>query len=71
VHDPNIDGEKKVFLGGTVETRNAVDVSGTWRWRRFVEFNGSLGYLEVENWKSEKGKSLSSPTLSGELVLRY
>lgn len=71
VHETDRDGTQKVFLGGIVETRHALDLSGTWRWRRFVEFRGSLGYLEVENWKSEEGKSLSSPTLSGELILRY
>ncbi|MDB5051511.1 MAG: hypothetical protein JWO30_4582 [Fibrobacteres bacterium] len=71
VHDTPTEGTRKTFLGGTVETRNAVLIGGTWRWRRFVEFRGSLGFLEVENWKSVEGESLSSPTLSGELTLRY
>ncbi len=71
VHDNATDGTKKVFLGGTVETRNAVQVSGTWRWRRFVEFHGAAGYLTVDDWKSREGEKLSSLTLAGELTLRY
>lgn len=71
VHDNLIDGTKKVFLGGIVETRNAVQLAGTWRWRRFVEFHGALGWISVDNWKSLAGKSLEAPTVAGELTLRY
>ncbi len=71
VHETPIEGTRKVFLGGTVETRNALQLGGAWRWRRFVEFRGDLGFLEVENWKSRAGVSLASPILSGELILRY
>jgi hypothetical protein len=71
VHDNLIDGTKKVFLGGIVETRNAIQLAGTWRWRRFVEFHGALGWLSVDNWKSRKGTGLSAPTMAGELTLRY
>lgn len=71
VHDTPTDGTKKTFLGGTVETRNAVRLGGTWRWRRFVEFRGDLGFLGVDEWKSEAGESLASLILSGELILRY
>ena len=70
-HETALDGTKKEFLGGTVETRNAISAGATWRWRRFVEFTGAAGWLWVEDWKSRPGESLSAPTLSGELTLRY
>jgi hypothetical protein len=71
VHDTPTDGTKKTFLGGPVETRNAVRAGGDWRWRRFVELRGSAGFLSVSDWKSRSGESLVSPTLAGELILRY
>ncbi|MEO7427173.1 MAG: capsule assembly Wzi family protein [Fibrobacteria bacterium] len=71
VHVTLSDGTQKDFLGGTVETRNGIRLGCDWRWRRFVEFRGSAGYLAVSDWKSEAGESLSSPTFSGELILRY
>ncbi len=71
VHDIATDGTLKEFLGGTVETRNAVQASGTWRWRRFVEFHVAIGFLSVDNWKSVAGENLASPTMAGELTLRY
>lgn len=70
-HENAIDGTQKEFLGGIVETRHAARLEGTYRWRRFVEFRGSLGYLSVEDWKSRSGESLATPTLAGELTLRY
>jgi hypothetical protein len=70
-HDDALDGRTKEFLGGTVETRHAVTAGGNWRWRRFVGFDASAGWLWVRNWKSRPGVSLSSPVLSGELTLRY
>lgn len=70
-HADHIDGRSKEFLGGTVETRHGLQLGGTWRWRRFVEFHGSAGWLAVDDWKSVKGESLSSPTFTGELTLRY
>jgi hypothetical protein len=70
-HSDANDGTRKVFLGGTVETRNALSAGATWRWRRFVEFRGAAGWLWVDDWKSRPGATLSSPTLSGELTLRY
>jgi hypothetical protein len=71
VHDPIVDGDRKAFLGGTVETRNALLFGGEWRWRRFVELRGSVGFLAVDDWKSLAGESLVSPTLACELTLRY
>ncbi|MDB5102555.1 MAG: hypothetical protein JWP91_244 [Fibrobacteres bacterium] len=71
VHDNAIDGTKKEFLAGAIETRNAVQAAGTWRWRRFLEFHGAVGYLSVDDWKSRPGASLSAPTFAGELTLRY
>lgn len=70
-HNDISDGTRKEFLGGTVETRNAVSAGATWRWRRFVELSGAAGWLWVSDWKSRAGESLSSPTLSTELTLRY
>jgi hypothetical protein len=70
-HNDALDGTRKEFLGGTVETRNAISAGATWRWRRFVELSGAAGWLWVEDWKSQAGESLSAPTLSTELTLRY
>jgi hypothetical protein len=71
VHNTLVDGDRKVFLGGTVETRNALTFGGEWRWRRFVEFRANAGFLTVDDWKSVAGESLVSPILAGELILRY
>ncbi len=70
-HNDALDGTRKEFLGCTVETRNAISAGATWRWRRFVELGGAAGWLWVEDWKSQAGESLSAPTLSAELTLRY
>lgn len=70
-HSDAVDGRTKEFLGGTVETRHAFQAGGGWRWRRFLRFDGSAGWLWVSNWKSRPGVSLSAPTLTGELTLRY
>jgi hypothetical protein len=70
-HEAAVDGTRKEFLGGIVETRNTISAGATWRWRRFVEFTGAAGWLWVEDWKSRSGGSVSAPTLSGELTLRY
>jgi len=70
-HNDALDGTLKEFLGGTVETRNAISAGATWRWRRFVELSGAAGWMWVEDWKSQPGESLSAPTLSTELTLRY
>lgn len=70
-HNDAQDGTRKEFLGGMVETRNAISAGATWRWRRFVELSGAAGWLWVEDWKSQAGESLSAPTLSTELTLRY
>jgi hypothetical protein len=70
-HHTPTDGTRKEFLGGIVESRHAVQASGTWRWRRFVEFRAAAGWLSVENWKSREGVDMDAPTLAGELTLRY
>jgi hypothetical protein len=70
-HSDAVDGPTKEFLGGVVETRNAIAVGGSWRWRRFLSFDAAAGWVWVEDWKSRPGVSLSAPTLSGELTLRY
>jgi hypothetical protein len=70
-HDDAVDGRTKEFLGGTVETRHSLSAGASWRWRRFLEIRGAAGWLWVENWKSREGESLSAPTLSTELTLRY
>jgi hypothetical protein len=70
-HNDAVDGTTKEFLGGVVETRNEVNLGVTYRWDRFVQLDGSAGYLDVENWKSRRGASISWPSVSGEIRLRY
>jgi hypothetical protein len=70
-HIDALDGSTKSFLGGVVETRNAITLAGTWRFDRFVELRAAAGFLSVDNWKSRQGSSLSWPTASGEVYLRY
>jgi hypothetical protein len=70
-HDDALDGRTKEFLGGTIETRNAVSAGAAWRWRRFAELRGEAGWLWVRDWKSRSGTALSSPTFGAELTLRY
>ena len=70
-HDPITDGTRKHYLEGVTESRHALGLEGTYRWRRFVEFRGAAGFLAVDDWKSRPGQSLSTATLEGELTLRY
>jgi hypothetical protein len=65
------DGKTKTFLGGTVETRNEVNLGVTYRRDRFLELGGTVGYLAVEGWKSRAGESIGGPAVSGEIRLRY
>lgn len=65
------EGTRKVFLGGTVETRHAIMAGGTYRWRRFAELRLQAGYLAVDNWKSQAGSVLDAPLASIETTLHY
>lgn len=70
-HQAAVDGTRKVFLDGTVETRQAAAFGAEWQWDRFATLKAELGYLTVENWKSVAGKSLDTPTASFAIDLRY
>jgi hypothetical protein len=66
-----IDNREKDFLGLHPETRNQVTLDLTWSWRRHVAFTAGAGLLAVDDWKGRAGKSLISPSLLGELIVRY
>jgi hypothetical protein len=70
-HSTALEGDRKTFLGGTVETRQVFLAGANYRWRRFVEIGIQVGYLSVENWKSQSGKNLKSPLASLETIVRY
>jgi hypothetical protein len=63
--------QTKQFLERDVETRNAVTASAEWSWKRHVRFNGGLGGMWVSNWKGKPGVSLATPTMFGDVTLRY
>ncbi len=70
-HTAAIDGSQKYFLDGIVETRNTVALGGHWLWQRNLDLGLQLGYLAVDNWKSESGVTLMSPLLNIEVSLHY
>jgi len=63
--------DKKRFLEGIVETRNQLSLSAEWQPSRFASIKGGTGFLWVQNWKGYTGKNLMTPTLSGEVDLKY
>jgi hypothetical protein len=69
-HDP-ADGDKKAFLESRVENRNEVSGALEWRWKRFVQLRGGLGGLWVDGWRGEEAMSLATPSVFGEVWLRY
>ncbi len=71
LHQLSTDGTQKVFLGGIVETRHILVLGTTWRWKRFSEVSGQLGFLQVDNWKSQSGKGLSSPIIAITTLFHY
>jgi hypothetical protein len=62
---------EKDFLERDVETRNALGLAATWQWRRHAILKGGAGGLWVQNWRGNTGVSLATPTLFGEVTLRY
>jgi hypothetical protein len=59
------------FLERDVETRNEVSASADWHWKRHVNIKAGAGGLWVQNWKGSPGVSLATPTVFGEVRLRY
>lgn len=65
------DSDIMQFLTKDVETRNQLTLSMDWSWNRFVQLKGSAGWQWVETFQGNPGEDLSTPTVSGELYLRY
>ncbi|MCD6023837.1 MAG: putative lipoprotein [Fibrobacteria bacterium] len=63
--------DTKEFLARDVETRNEFLLSGELNWDRYLRFRGGVGALWVDNWRGHAGESLVTPSLFGELYLRY
>lgn len=70
-HDDARDGVLKTFLGGVVETRQEITLTGSYRWDRFLDLHAMVGWLDVENWRSQSGSTLSWPSAAGEFRVRY
>jgi hypothetical protein len=68
---PDLAEESKRFLDRDVETRNAITFTGEWNWRRHAWLRGGLGGEWVSNWKGNPGVSLATPSVFGEVRLRY
>ena len=67
----NADSDVKQFLELDIETRNQLMASADWSWKRFVQLKAGVGWLWVETWRGRPGESLSTPSLFGEVRLRY
>lgn len=63
--------EQKAFLALDVETRHALDFATSWQWKRHARLKLGAGGLWVENYRGNPGESLTTPTFSGEISLRY
>jgi hypothetical protein len=66
-----LDDVTKQFLSRDVETRNALTASADWSWKPYVNLKAGAGGLWVQNWKGSPGVSLATPTVFGEVRLRY
>jgi len=71
VHELDIDGDRSSFLDGPLEHRHQVRWGVTWRWARYLEMQGEMGWLWVSSWRGMEGRDLSTPTLEGHVNLRY
>jgi hypothetical protein len=63
--------DTKQFLAQDVETRNQFTLSAEWNRDRYVQLKGGVGALWVNNWRGYTGESVVTPTVSGEVYLRY
>jgi predicted outer membrane lipoprotein len=64
-------GYHKDFLARNVETHQEAALQLKWTWSHYVELRGQAGWLHVEGWKGEPGRSVSSPAVSSDIFLRY
>jgi len=59
------------FLAKDVETRNQITLSMDWSWKRFVQLKAGAGWLWVETWEGNPVENLSTPSVFGEVTLKY
>src|SRR5690606_28064349 len=63
--------DRAEFLERDVETRHALTATADWNWRRHLNLKAGLGGLWVGNWRGNPGVSVATPTVSGEITLKY
>jgi hypothetical protein len=62
---------EKEFLARDVETRNELVFSAEWSWARYVHLKAGAGGMWVHNWRGHPGETLVTPSVFGEVHLRY
>jgi Capsule assembly protein Wzi len=71
VHEDAVDGTKRYFLGGPIESRQSLGLGTAWRYDRFAEVKLWAGSMWVSSWKGEDGKDLVTPWFHGTLHVTY
>lgn len=71
VHADSLDGTKRRFLDGPVETRQSLGLGAHLRYSPLAEVRLWAGGMRVEDWKGEKGRELMTPWFHGTLHVTY